>query len=95
MQTVSDKFQSIEQITLAAIPTEQAAFTLITRPQTRSESGQFGKMDEENQTVADQWPISSLAGQGNQKYWVLSANKKGAPDHERSFIETALLCKQR
>lgn len=30
----SDKFQSIDQITLAAVPTEQAAFYLNRRPQT-------------------------------------------------------------
>lgn len=30
----SDKFQSIEQITLATVPTEQAAFYLNRRPQT-------------------------------------------------------------
>jgi hypothetical protein len=34
MQVVSDQFQPIEQITLAAIPTEQAAFYLNRRPQT-------------------------------------------------------------
>lgn len=34
MQTASDKFQSIEKITLAAVPTEQAAFYLNRRPQT-------------------------------------------------------------
>lgn len=34
MQTVSDQFQPIEQITLAAVSTEQAAFYLNRRPQT-------------------------------------------------------------
>lgn len=34
MQVISNKFQSIEQITLAAVPTEQAAFYLNRRPQT-------------------------------------------------------------
>ena len=34
MTVTSDKFQSIEQITLAAVPTEQAAFYLNRRPQT-------------------------------------------------------------
>jgi hypothetical protein len=34
MQTVSDQFQPIEQITLTAVPTEQAAFYLNRRPQT-------------------------------------------------------------
>lgn len=34
MQTVSDQFQPIEQITLAAVPTGQAAFYLNRRPQT-------------------------------------------------------------
>lgn len=34
MQTISNKFQSIDQITLAAVPTEQAAFYLNRRPQT-------------------------------------------------------------
>ncbi|QOJ19713.1 MAG: DNA-binding protein [Gammaproteobacteria bacterium] len=34
MQTASDKFQSIEKITLATVPTEQAAFYLNRRPQT-------------------------------------------------------------
>ena len=34
MQVVSNQFQPIEQITLAAIPTEQAAFYLNRRPQT-------------------------------------------------------------
>ena len=34
MQVTSDKFQSIERITLAAVPTEQAAFYLNRKPQT-------------------------------------------------------------
>ncbi|MBS0424648.1 MAG: DNA-binding protein [Proteobacteria bacterium] len=34
MQIVSNQFQPIEQITLAAVPTEQAAFYLSRRPQT-------------------------------------------------------------
>lgn len=34
MQVLSDQYQPIEQITLAAIPTEQAAFYLNRRPQT-------------------------------------------------------------
>lgn len=34
MQTVSDKFQPIEKITLAVISTEQAAFYLNRKPQT-------------------------------------------------------------
>lgn len=34
MLTTSNKFQPIEQITLTAIPTEQAAFYLNRRPQT-------------------------------------------------------------
>ena len=34
MLITSDKFQSIDQITLAAVPTEQAAFYLNRRPQT-------------------------------------------------------------
>lgn len=34
MKVISSKFQSIEEITLSAIPTEQAAFYLNRRPQT-------------------------------------------------------------
>jgi len=34
MQTALDQFQSIEQITLTTVPTEQAAFYLNRRPQT-------------------------------------------------------------
>ena len=34
METVSNQFQPIEQITLAVIPTEQAAFYLNRKPQT-------------------------------------------------------------
>lgn len=34
MLITSDKFQSIDQIALAAVPTEQAAFYLNRRPQT-------------------------------------------------------------